>query len=96
MGGWGVGGGARGRGFGLSEVRGSLRATVCARRFWLWRDDAADRLTVSPTSAQQDARRPEEPTWTPGVHIHKMYRHGDDLARLDQWFVGVSFFLKSW
>lgn len=94
--GGGVEGRVRGRDFGLSEVRGAPRAMVCVRRFWPRRDDAADQLTVSPTTAEKEARRSEEPMWTLRVRIHKMYRHRDDLTRLDQWFVGGLFFLKSW
>lgn len=94
--GGGVEGRVRGRDFGLSEVRGAPRAMVCVRRFWPRRDDAADQLTVSPTTAEKEARRSEEPMWTLRVHIHKMYRHRDDLTRLDQLFVTGLFFLKSW
>lgn len=94
--GGGVEGRVRGRDFGLSEVRGAPRAMVCVRRFWPRRDDAADQLTVSTTTAEKEARRSEEPMWTLRVRIHKMYRHRDDLTRLDQWFVGGLFFLKSW
>lgn len=92
--GW-VEGRVRGRDFGLSEVRGALRAMVCVRRFWPWRDEAADQLAVSPATAEKEARRSEEPVRTLCVRIHKMYRHRDDLTRLDRWFVGGLFFLKS-